>query len=122
MGKDFLFDRGDPFDDPRWQQAELIDKAPLLPAKGYVAVPLTWLAKVRPFARSADQLMVLLILYRRCLMNRTRTVTLTNSELARFGITRQTKYRLLARLQSEGVATVEAANGKAVQVTLLWFP
>jgi hypothetical protein len=55
-------------------------------------------------------------------MSQSRTVTLPNGELAALGISRQTKYRLLAWLQSEGAATIEAPNGKAVRVTLRWFP
>jgi hypothetical protein len=108
--------------DPLGEAAELMAAAPVRPAKGYVTVPLTWLAKVLPVVRSADQLIVLLLIYRQCLMTRSRTVAVPNRELAAFGVSRQTKYRLLAWLQSEGVATVEVANGKATRVTLLWFP
>ena len=124
MGIDWdnLFDDGDPFDDPRWQQAELMANAPPRPAEGYFAVPLAWLARLRPLVRSVDQFLVLLLLYRRCLMSRSRTATLPNGELAAFGISRQTKYRVLAWLQSEGAATIEARNGRAVRVTLQWFP
>ena len=124
MGIDWdnLFDDGDPFDDPRWQQAELMANAPPRPAEGYFAVPLAWLARLRPLVRSVDQFLVLLLLYRRCLMSRSSTVALPNGELAAFGISRQTKYRVLAWLQSEGAATIEARNGRAVRVTLHWFP
>jgi hypothetical protein len=117
-----LFEEGDPFDDPRWREAELMANAPTRLAEGYVAVPLAWLARVRPLVHSADQFLVLLLLYRRCLMGRSRTVTLPNGELAAFGISRQTKYRLLAWLQREGAATIEARNGRTARVTLLWFP
>ena len=124
MGTDWnnLFKEGDPFDDPRWPEAGLMVNTPPRPGEGYVAVPLAWLVRVRPLVRSADQFLVLLLLYRRCLMSRSRTVTLPNGELATVGISRQTKYRLLAWLQSEGAATVEAPNGRAVRVTLNWFP
>jgi hypothetical protein len=80
------------------------------------------LVRVRPLVRSVDQLLVLLLLYRRRLISRSRTVTLPNGELAALGISRQTKYRLLAWLQGEGAATIEARNGRAVRVTLQWFP
>jgi len=115
-----LFEDSNP-DDPLWQQAELIARAPPMPAKGYVIYPLAWLQRVRPLARSADQLMVLMVLYRRCLTSRSRTVTLPNGELAALGISRYTKYRLLAWLQEAGAATVEAADGRAPRVTLHWF-
>ena len=44
------------------------------PAKGYVIVSLAWLARVRLQVRSADQLLVALVLYRQCVMRRSRTV------------------------------------------------
>jgi hypothetical protein len=124
MGIDWdnLLEDGDPFDDPLWREVELMADAPPRLPEGYVAVPLAWLIRMRPLVRSADQFLVLLLLYRRCLMSRSRTVTLPNGELAAVGISRQTKYRVLAWLQSEGAATIEAPNGKAVRVTLLWFP
>ena len=124
MGTDWnnLFEEGDPFDDPRWREAELMANAAARPTEGYVAAPLAWLVRVRPLVRSADQFLVLLLLYRRCLMNRSRRVSMPNGELAAVGISRQTKYRLLAWLQSEGAAAIEGRNGRAVRVTLLWFP
>lgn len=65
----------DPFDDPAWQQAELMVNAPPRPAKGYVTCPLAWLARVWPQVRSGKQLAVLLLIYRRCLWAGSRTVT-----------------------------------------------
>jgi hypothetical protein len=121
-GQAGLFDDGDPFDDPLWQAAELMAGAPPRPAKGYVICPLAWLTLVRPLVRSADQLLVLLLLYRRCLVARSRTVTLPNGELAMLGISRWTKYRAFAELVEAGALTVEARNGRSVQVTLHWFP
>jgi hypothetical protein len=117
-----LFAEGDPFDDPRWREAEPMTSTPPRSAQDYIAVPLAWLVRVRPLVRSVDQFLVLLLLYRRCVMSRSRTVTLPNGELAEVGISRQTKYRLLAWLQGEGAATIEARNGRAMRVTLLWFP
>ena len=76
------------------------------PAKGYVTVPLAWLARVRREARSVDQLLVMLVLYRQCLMR----------------ISRQTKYRALAELEEAGALIKEPWNGRSVQVTLHWFP
>lgn len=117
-----LFEDGDPFDDPLWQQAALMADAPPRPAQGYITCPLVWLSRVRSVVRSVDQLIVLQLLYRQCLMARSRTVSLPNSELAVLGISRQTKYRLLARLQEAGATTIGPRNGRAVRVTLHWFP
>jgi hypothetical protein len=122
IGENESFEAGDPFDDLGRRETELMVEASPRPAKGYVAVPVPWLAKVLPLVHSADQLAILLLLYRRCLMSRSRTVTLPNSELAAVGVTRFAKYRLLTWLQDAGAATVAPRNGRAVSVTLRWFP
>jgi hypothetical protein len=121
MSEDIL-SKDDPFNDPLWKVADMAALAPSRPGKNYITCPLMWLNRVRPLVHSADQLMVLMVLYRRCLMGRSRTVTLPNVELAALGISRQTKYRLLAWLQEAGAAAVEMSNGRAPRVTLHWFP
>jgi hypothetical protein len=118
MGELDLYLEGD---DGLLQGAEM-DGAPSRPTKGYMICPLAWLARVRPQLRSADQLLVALVLYRRCLMQRSRTVGLPNGELQRLGVRRQTKYRSLAQLEEAGVLTIETRNGRSTRVTLHWFP
>ena len=108
--------------DPLWQIAGLLANAPPRPAKGYVTVPLAWLARVRPAVRSIGQLLVAMVLYRQCLTARSRTVALPNGELTKLGISRQTKYRALDELREAGVITIGNRNGRSVGVTLLWFP
>ena len=109
--------------DPLWQMAELLADAPPRPAKGYVTVSLAWLARVLPVVRSADQLVVALLLYRECLLRRSNTVALSNGELRNLGISRQTKYRALDELREAGAIAIEEANTRrSVRVTLLWFP
>src|SRR5262249_33496482 len=90
-----LFDEGDPFDDPLWQQAALMADAPPRPAKGYVVVPLAWLARVLPVVRTPSHLVVAMLLYRKCLTQRSKTVDLPNSDLKAGGVSRFTKYRAL---------------------------
>jgi len=92
------------------------------PAKGYVTVPLAWLARVLPIVRSSDRLAVAMLLYRQCLMRRSRTVDLSNGDLAAAGVGRRTKYRALIELRDAGALTFEAPNGRSVRVTLHWFP
>jgi hypothetical protein len=110
--------------DPFWQQTELMAGARLPPAAGYVTCSLGWLARALPVVRSAEQLAVLLLLYRRCLMARSRTVDLPNGELRALGISRRTKYRALAWLEEAGAvgAVEEVPHGRSVRVTLHWFP
>lgn len=125
MGADLdvdLFDDSDPFDDPAWQRMGDMAGALPRPRKGYITCPLTWLERVRPLVRSADQLLVLLVLYRRCLVQRRKTVDLPNGELTELGIGRMTKYRTLLLLEEAEAITIETRNGHSIRVTLHWFP
>jgi hypothetical protein len=119
---DDLLDAGDPFDDPLWQRAADIAGALPRPADGYVTCPMAWLARVRQAVTSVDQLLVAQLLYRQCLIQRTRTVSLSNHDLKALGIGRNIKYRTLAYLKEVGAVTTEAGNGRAIRVTLSWFP
>ena len=83
---------------------------------------MAWLARVLPILRTSDRLAVALLLYRQCLMRRTKTVDLSNIELAELGIGRMTKYRALIALQEAGAITIAARSGRSVRVILHWFP
>jgi len=48
----------------------------------------------------------MLVLYRQCLMRRSKTVSLPNTELRELGISRQTKYRALAELEEAGALII----------------
>jgi hypothetical protein len=122
VSDDDLFEDDDPLEHPLWQKAEMMADAPPRPAKGYMTVNLTWLARVLPLVRSADRLVVLMLVYRKCVMKRCTTVSLTNRDLAALGIGRMSKYRALAELEAAGALTVETRNGRSVRVTLHWFP
>ena len=112
----------DPFDDPAWQRTLALAGAPPTPATGYVTCSLAWLARTAPVVGTVNQLVVAMLLYRRCLLARGRTVPLSNSELEVFGISRFAKYRALAGLKAAGVVSTEAPNGRSTRVTLLGFP
>jgi hypothetical protein len=118
MGEDLWFD-GDPFEPPTL--AEELVGAPR-PRKGILIISLDWGARVRPLLCSTDQLFVVLVLYSRCLVRRSKTVDLPNGELAKLGIGRKTKYRALRLLEEAGAVTLEHQNGHSLQVTLHWFP
>jgi len=121
MGDDLWLD-GDPFDAPEWQRAAEMAGAPPRPAKGYGIYSLAYLERVLPVVRAGDRVAVALLLYRRCLMRRSRTVDLPNGELTKLGIGRMTKYRTLVLLQEARALTIEARNGHSIRVTLHWFP
>jgi len=118
----------DPFEnvenDPLWQMAGLLANTPPKPvSKGHGVYSLPWLARVLPVVRSADQLVVALLLYRECLLRRSNTVALSNGELRNLGVSRQTKYRALEELREAGAIAIEESNTRcSVRVTLLWFP
>jgi hypothetical protein len=84
-----LFNDDDPFDDPLWRRATDMAGALPRPGEDYITCPLSWFAQVLPVLRASDRLAVALLLYRQCLMRRSRTVDLPNGELAKLGIGRR---------------------------------
>jgi hypothetical protein len=73
--------------------------------------------------RSANQLVVTLLLYRECLLRRSNSVALSNGELRKLGISRQTKYRALDELREAGAIAIEESNTRRLmRMNLLWFP
>jgi hypothetical protein len=119
---DDLLDSGDQFEDPRWKEAGLAVDAPLRPVKDYFTCSTAYLARVLPVLSSSGRLAVAMVIYRQCLMRRSRTVDLSNTALAELGIGRKTKYRALDQLREVGAVTTEADNGHSIRVTLHWFP
>jgi hypothetical protein len=115
-----LFDDGDPFAEPP-TLPEMLAGDPR-PRNGFVLCSLAWLARIRLATLTPTHLIVALLVYSECLRCRTRTVGLPNSKLRLLGISRYAKYRALTWLQSFGVLSVEPRNGRAVRVTLHWFP
>jgi hypothetical protein len=124
MGEDLddLFFDDDPLEVSLWQRAAEMVGAPPKPGKQHGVYSLAYLARMLPVLRTSDRLAVALLLYRRCLMRRSRTVDLPNGELVGLGIGRKTKYRTLLLLQEAGALTIEARNGRSIRVTLHWFP
>jgi hypothetical protein len=124
MNPDFeaLFLDGDPLEAAAWAKAELMAEMPPQPGPGYGTYTLAWLARTLPEVRSAQQLALLLLLYRKCVRARDRTVALSNAELMPFGISRYAKYRALVRLKVVGAVEIQARNGRSLRVTLRWFP
>ena len=117
-----LFDEDAPFDDPLWQQAQLMADAPPRPAKDYVVVSLAWLGRAASVVRTPQQVVVAEVLYRQCLLKRSRTVAVPAGLLRGLGIDRNAIRRTLANLKQAGAITTEFRMGHPTQVTLLWFP
>ena len=78
--------------DPLWQKAGLLADAPPRPtSRGHGVYSLPWLARVLPVIHTTTQLAVAMLIYRECLMRRNSTVTLSNGELRKLGISRYAK-------------------------------
>jgi hypothetical protein len=86
-----------------------------------VGAPVAFLAEVCRRTKGRAPLAVALLIYRRTVVCGSRTVTVPGAELVELGITRQQKYRGLARLEAAGIIRVEKGEtGRAVRVALLW--
>jgi hypothetical protein len=119
MGIEDWLEGADPFDNPTL--AERLVGEPR-PAKDYVLCPSAWLVRVLPIVRTPQQLVVAMLLYRKALVTRCQTVTLSNDELKDFGISRYAKYRALTRLADAGMVSLRTKGRRSIEVTLHWFP
>jgi hypothetical protein len=88
----------------------------------HVGFPWAFMLDVcRATHRHPTAALVAILIYRRTIVCKARTVTLPGAELAELGIGRTTKYRALARLEKAGLVRVERGRpGRPLQVTLLW--
>ena len=78
---------------------------------------------VAPLVKRKGQLAFVLLLYRRCCICKSATVTVPTHEFESLGISRQGKYRLLLALEQAGVIRVEATQrGQVGKVTLVNWP
>ena len=123
-GAEDLFEDGDSFDDPLWQDAAWVAYEIAAGFRGvgpgWIGCSLAWLAWVLPRVETAKQLALALWVYRKCARTRRQTVSLSNRELRFLGISRQAKYRALARLERKGVLVIEPqSHGKSISVRLL---
>jgi hypothetical protein len=123
MSEDGLFYEGDPFDDPRWKEAEKTSKKAKKKHQvlDFVGCPMAWLEQVLPHVRGEHQIVVALLLYRRwVLCGRRRTFDFPNGDLKKLGINRSTKRKALTKLEQAGLVAVEYLHGHAVRATRRW--
>jgi hypothetical protein len=125
---DDIFTEVTPADDPLfWPQtvARALNIEEGLPrlAPSWVGCSLAWLQWAASRTGTVKQLVIALLVLRQCRLHRSRTVSLPNTELRRFGITRYAKYRALKQLEQARLIRIdEAPFGKAMAVTLLDHP
>jgi hypothetical protein len=109
----------DPFDDPRWQQAEAIAAARSKPYQRFIGCPVAWFEQVFPIVRGKNELAVALAAYRLRVVRHSRVVVISNVYLARLGIDRFAKYRSLRRLADAGLITIRRRNKQALEIEFL---
>jgi DNA-binding transcriptional ArsR family regulator len=121
MSEDTL-QHGDPFDDPLWKVAEKTARAKRRQKRNkvHVGCPMWWLKWALSRTRSAEQLALALYVYRQRIVQRGKTIRLSNAALEKdLGLSRYSKYRCLTQLEKAGMVTVERRDGRSVMVTLL---
>jgi hypothetical protein len=115
---DDLFEDGDPFDDPAWRKAK-----PRSSKGPWIGCSLSWFEWVLPLVKSKGQLAFVLMLYRRCCICKSATVTVPTDAFESLGISRYGKRTLLPPLEEAGVIQVEATKpGTVGKVTLINWP
>jgi hypothetical protein len=118
--EDNLFYSGDPFDHPGWKgTVKRARKGKKTQSAKHIGCPLKWLERVLPRIKSKSQLIVMLVIYRLTVLQRSKTVSLANGELGKLGVDRDAKSRALKGLRQTGLVKTRQDGRGAVIVTLL---
>jgi len=86
-------------------------------AEGYLTCPTWWAAAVQQTVGGTDQAIAAVALY--SLIQADRFVSIPTKQFKLLGISRRTKYRMLALLEEASLIEVERANGRALRVRLV---
>jgi hypothetical protein len=107
-------------DDAEWRMREEEAGLPQKVARDWVAFSLAWFEWVFPYVEnSMVQFIIMILLYRKRVLTRSRVVSLSNIELRRFGISRFAKYRALTQLERARLLTIQPQEGRrATKVAL----
>jgi hypothetical protein len=87
----------------------------------FTKVPLQWAAEMAKRTGTRRALIWILLLHM-AWKNRSTTFPLSNVSLAKYGVNRETKRRMLVRLEATGLIKVERQHGRAPIVTLVLVP
>jgi hypothetical protein len=85
-----------------------------------VKVPLWWITAAAKHARSPATMVLIELLYASW-KGGSSTFSLPNGRLAKLGISREIKRRVLRDLERSGLITVERRPSKSPIVTLVWL-
>jgi hypothetical protein len=89
--------------------------------KDFTLLPLEWAAGAAKAARTPGATVWILLHYM-AWKTKSATFPLSNMLLARYGVTRYTKYRILANLEKAGWIKTQRRHKQALLVTLLVVP
>jgi hypothetical protein len=114
---DDLFEAGDPFQDPAWRKLKSNRDQP------WIGCRLAWFEWVAPLVKSKRQLAFVLLLYRRCCICKSATVTVPTDAFEIMGVRRDQKRALLLALEQAGAIRIEdTQSGQVGKVTLVNWP
>jgi hypothetical protein len=85
----------------------------------FIKGPISWIWACRAANISNSDLKIIIAICFLWGVTKNDTVTLSNKILSELGICRQTKYRVLEAMQSEGLITIHRARGKSPRITIL---
>jgi len=120
--KEEMFEDGDPLNDPAWQGGGK-SKRRGQQKEPHIGCPIAWLRWVWPLMRSPEQLVLALLLYRRCVLCNSATIDVPGRDVEKLGLSRHTKRHRLYRFEQLGILCVqERQTGRAMRVTILYWP
>lgn len=85
----------------------------------FIKGPISWIWACRAANISNSAVKISLALWFLSGVTKNDTVTLSNKILLELSIRRQTKYRVLEAMQSEGLITIHRAPGRSPRITIL---
>jgi hypothetical protein len=88
-------------------------------AAQWIGCPLPWLVEVAKKTTRGRQLLVMLLLYRRCCQCKTGTVTLPTRECEAFGMNRHKKVNTLRQLRRLGLLKIAQRPGMPARITVI---
>jgi hypothetical protein len=87
----------------------------------HIGCPIEYMAEVCRKTEGRTALVVAQYIYRRTVVCKATTVTLSADDLTELGVSRRRKLEALAKLQKAGLIEVElVGSGRSGKVTLLW--
>ena len=115
----------------KWIEVGYIDDQPPIKARveerrrrrkgAFAMVPLQWAADMAKATQTPGALIWILLIYK-AWKTKSTVFPLTNDLLRQYGVHRETKRRVLAKLEASGLIKVERRNRQAPIITLLLKP